>query len=74
MSKSKTAKTASKNNPTTRESAREFFFEGKKVKPAKLILENTSFLGAEYDGGDIVVSNGVPIHWSSVVSISGKAN
>jgi hypothetical protein len=72
MSKSKTAKTASKNNPTSRESAREFFFEGKKVKPAKLILENTSFLGAEYESGDIVVSNGTPMHWSNIVSMSGK--
>lgn len=72
MSKSKTAKTASKNNPTSREAAREFFFDGKKVKPAKLILEKTSFLGAEYESGDIVVSNGNPIHWSSIVSMSGK--
>ena len=59
------AKTASKNNPTTREQAREYFHNGKKIKPVKLISETSTFLAAEYDeSGDLVLSaNGVPLPW-----------
>lgn len=59
------AKTASKNNPTAREQAREFMYDGKKIKPVKLISEKASFLAAEYDGsGDIVLgSDGNPLPW-----------
>jgi hypothetical protein len=59
------AKTASKNNPTSREQAREFFHNSQKIKPVKLVTKQTSFLAAEYDGsGDLVLdSNGGPISW-----------
>ena len=40
------AKTASKNNPTSREQAKEFFFQGQKIKPVKLITPKFSFLAA----------------------------
>ncbi len=64
MSKTK-AKTASKNNPTTRGSAKEYFFGGQKIKPVKLIMDNGSFFGAEFDGsGDVVLdSGGRPLPW-----------
>ena len=65
MGKAKTAKTASKNNPTTREQAREYFYSGKKIKPIKLITSKVSFLAAEYDdSGDLVLgSDGSPLTW-----------
>ena len=60
------AKTASKNNPNSRAQAKEFFFDGKKIKPTKVITDRSTFLGAEYDGsGDIVLStDGNPLPWS----------
>ncbi|XVN43108.1 MAG: hypothetical protein RCG15_02110 [Candidatus Rickettsia vulgarisii] len=59
------AKTASKNNPTMRESAREYFHNGKKIKPVKLISGKSSFFAAEYDGtGDLVVgADGKALPW-----------
>lgn len=59
------AKTASKNNPTTREQAKEYFHKGQKIKPVKLIAGRSSFLAAEYDGsGDIVLGNdGKALPW-----------
>jgi len=60
------AKTASKNNPTSREQAKEFFFQGQKIKPVKLITPKFSFLAAEFDGsGDLVMdADGQPLPWA----------
>ena len=62
---SKKAKTASKNNPTAREQAKEYFYKGQKIKPVKLITNKSSFLAAEYDSsGDLVVgADGVALPW-----------
>jgi hypothetical protein len=61
------AKTASKNNPTAREKAREFFYNGKKIKPAKFIADGRSFFAAEYEDGTVVVDvNQDPVPWSKV--------
>ena len=59
------AKTASKNNPTSREQAKEFFFQGQKIKPVKLITPKFSFLAAEFDSsGDLVMgTDGQPLPW-----------
>jgi hypothetical protein len=59
------AKTASKNNPSSREQAKEFFYNGQKIKPTKLVTERTTFLAAEYDAsGDLVLgANGAPLTW-----------
>lgn len=58
------AKTASKNNPTAREQAREFFHNGQKIKPVKLVTKQSTFLAAEYESGDLVLgSNGSPLPW-----------
>ena len=64
------AKTASKNNPTAREQAREFFFNGQKIKPVKLVTKNSTFLAAEFDGsGDLVVdSSGSPLTWEKAAA------
>lgn len=59
------AKTASKNNPTSREQAKEYKHKGRKIKPVKLISGSYSFLAAEYeDSGDLVLgSNGKALAW-----------
>ncbi len=58
------AKTASKNNPTAREQAREFFHNGQKIKPVKLVTKQSTFLAAEYESGDLVLGqNGAPLPW-----------
>lgn len=64
MSKAK-AKTASKNNPTSRAQAREYFYNGQKIKPVKLISSTSSFFSAEYDStGDLVLgADGKPLPW-----------
>lgn len=71
MSKAK-AKTASKNNPTSREQAKEYFYNGQKIKPVKLISTQNSFLAAEYEAsGDLVEgSNGQALPWGLVKSLS----
>jgi hypothetical protein len=69
MSKGKQAKTASKNNPKSREQAKEFLFGGKKVKPVQIITESTNFFGAEYEDGSIVKgSNGEILTWRFISS------
>ena len=59
------AKTASKNNPNAREQAKEFRYQGQKIKPVKLITKKSTFLAAEYDGsGDLVMgANNQPLTW-----------
>jgi len=65
------AKIASKNNPEGRGQAKEYFHNGKKIKPVKLITSTQSFFGAEYeDSGDVVVNqNGVPLPWESAKNL-----
>jgi hypothetical protein len=59
------AKTGSKNNIATRGQAREFLFNGQKIKPVKLITQNSTFLAAEYETGELVLgSSGNPLPWS----------
>lgn len=63
------AKTASKNDPTNREKAREIFYNGKKVKPVKFISESSSYMSAEDETGNIITdANGEPLPWSSVTN------
>lgn len=66
------AKTASKNNPTTREQAKEFFYQGQKIKPVKLVAGRSVFLAAEFDGsGDLVCgTDGNALPWDMVKHLS----
>jgi hypothetical protein len=66
ISKMSKAKVASKNNPVSRGQAREYFHQGKKIKPVKLIEDGRAFLSAEYDeSGDLVVNSaGKALTWS----------
>ncbi len=58
------AKTASKNNPSSRETAKEFFCQGRKIKPVKLVSSKASFLAAEFETGDLVLgTDGNPVPW-----------
>ena len=65
------AKIASKNNPEGRGQAKEYFHDGKKIKPVKLIANRQSFFAAEYDeSGDIVVDlNGKVLPWTSAKNL-----
>jgi antitoxin component YwqK of YwqJK toxin-antitoxin module len=65
------AKIASKNNPEGRGLAKEYFHNGKKIKPVKLIANRQSFFAAEYDeSGDIVMdSTGRILPWNSAKSL-----
>lgn len=61
------AKTASKNNPTTREKAREIIYNGKKVKPAKYIGEERKYMVVQYEDGSLAIDNqGLPIAWNKI--------
>jgi len=61
------AKIASKNNPEGRGQAKEYFHDGKKIKPVKLISGRRSFFAAEYEeSGNLVVGpNGVELPWAA---------
>jgi len=60
----KNAKTASKNNPTSREQSKKYLLDGKEIKPVQIILQNKSFFGAEYDSGELIVNKkGSPLSW-----------
>jgi hypothetical protein len=74
MSKGKTAKTASKNNPTSREQAKKFMFDGKEIKPTEIIIGNKGFFGAEFEGSaDLVLDKtGKPMTWRSARLLSVK--
>jgi hypothetical protein len=66
MSKSKTAKTASKNNPTSREQSKKYFLDGQIIKPTKIIMGTKNFFGAEFESGDLVLDKlGNPMQWRS---------
>lgn len=69
MSK-KQAKTASKNNPSSRVAVKKYFYQGTdEVKPSK-IVSNTTFMGAEYiKNGEILKDSlGIIMSWKAVTS------
>ena len=68
------SKSGSKNNAAKRTGAQEFFFEGKKIKPIKIIAQGSSILGVEDDQtGDILLSeDGSPISWRKIMSQSNS--
>lgn len=60
------AKTASKNNPTTREKAKEVLYKGKKVKPCLFIDEGRKFMAMQSEDGSLVEDkDGEPLPWSA---------
>ena len=65
MSKAKTAKTASKNNPTSRVKAAEIFYHGKKIEPVLVINGTKKYMAASFEDGSMPLdSEGFPLPWS----------
>jgi hypothetical protein len=66
------AKIASKNNPAGRKQAREYLYNGKKIKPVKLISNRQSFFAAEYEESrDLVMdTSGKILPWNNAKSLS----
>jgi len=66
------AKIASKNNPEGRGQAKEYFHNGKKIKPVKLIAGRQSFFAAEYeDSGEVIIDqNGKVLPWDSAKNLA----
>lgn len=61
------AKTASKNNPTTREKAKEIIFNGKKVKPVRFIGNNSRYMAIQFEDGSMAMDrDGLPLPWSKI--------
>ncbi len=61
------AKTASKNNPLSREAAKEFFFNGKKIVPVLFIGDGRSYMAAQFESGDMPMDKlGNPLPWAQV--------
>jgi predicted extracellular nuclease len=61
------AKTASKNNPTTREKAKDIFYNGQKIKPVKIIGENSTYIAAQYESGEVIEdAEGNALAWKEV--------
>lgn len=62
------AKTASKNNPSTREKAKEVFYNGKKVKPVKFI-GTRKYMAIQFEDGSLPTDpQGNPIPWNMIQS------
>lgn len=69
MSKGKTAKTASKNNPTSRMKAAEVFFNDKKVEPVLVLDGRRRYMAAAYEDGTMPSdTNGSPLPWADVAN------
>ena len=62
------AKTASKNNPTSRQKAREVLYNGEKVVPVMLISDEGKLMAAKFEKGDNLAKDdrGNPIPWNRV--------
>ncbi|MBF8246838.1 MAG: hypothetical protein ISN64_02490 [Rickettsia sp.] len=63
-------KVISKNNAENRQKSHDFFFQGQKIKPVKLILSNKSFLAAEFfENNKLVKLNDKILTWKQAISI-----
>ena len=65
------AKTASKNNPQTRSSAKKHHYKGQVVRPVKLISLTSTYFAAEYESnGELVMGEeGNALPWSIAINI-----
>ena len=69
MSKAKTAKTASKNNPTSRMKAAEVFYNDKKIEPVLVLVDKRRYMSGAFEDGSLPMdTNGFPLPWSDLVS------
>ncbi|MCT4636055.1 MAG: hypothetical protein N4A31_07480 [Rickettsiales bacterium] len=66
---SKAAKTASKNNPTSRMKAADVFFNDKKVEPVLVLDGRRRYMAAAYEDGSMPLdADGSPLPWADVTS------
>lgn len=69
MSKAKTAKTASKNNPTARVKAADVLYNNKKVEPVLVIDGARRYMAAAYEDGSMPMdSKGSPMPWADIAN------
>lgn len=69
MSKAKTAKTASKNNPTSRTKVADVFYNDKKVEPVLVIDGSRRYMAAAFEDGTMPMdANGSPMPWADIRS------
>ena len=69
MSKAKGAKTASKNNPTSRVKAAEVFYNEKKVEPVLVINGTRRYMAAAYEDGSMPSDkDGSPLPWADIAN------
>lgn len=69
MSKSKTAKTASKNNPTARVKAAEVFYNDQKIKPVLVLDGRRRYMAAAFEDGSMPLdASGSPLPWADVAN------
>ncbi|MEI6187694.1 MAG: hypothetical protein WCP46_04235 [Alphaproteobacteria bacterium] len=61
------AKTASKNNPVERESAKVIIYNGQKVKPVKFISAKRKYMAVQLENGQMAFDQqGMPVAWSKI--------
>jgi hypothetical protein len=61
------AKTASKNNPSTRKKDADVHYNSKKVVPVEVITDEMRFIGAQYEDGSVVKGpDGNFVFWSQI--------
>lgn len=69
MSKSKTAKTASKNNPTARTKATEVYYNDKLIEPVLVLSGRRRYMSAAFEDGSMPLdSEGNPLPWSDLAN------
>ena len=69
MGKAKTAKTASKNNPSARAKAVDILYHGKKVKPVKFIGNGRVYMAVSHEDGNMVYAKAgdeEPLDWNAI--------
>jgi hypothetical protein len=63
------AKTASKNNPVARATAKVFTYNGQTIKPVRYISLGRNFIAAQYESGQMAVdAQQKPVPWSKISS------
>ena len=65
------AKTASKNNPLSRQAKRKFMFNNKEVLFTKVYnIHRKSFKTAHFTNGELVTKNGKLVSWQSIMAVN----
>lgn len=61
------AKTAAKTGATAKADKKPFLYEGKKIKPVRLISLGRNFMAAQYENGSLLVdTKGEVLAWAKI--------